>query len=181
METKKCSKCGEVKTLDDFREGRTACWVCLKKERNNWYHKGGGKEKYSKIYNRKNTEIRKTYNKKKLIWFKENWKELSPINKYIDSYGYVVLHFGFGVRYREHCFEMAKKIGRLLLPHEEVHHINGDKKNNKISNLELIGMRGHSTKLYKLAKTIAQQDQEIARLKELLAQKEVYIGSRPQQ
>lgn len=47
-----------------------------------------------------------------------------------------------GARVLEHRHIMEKHIGRKLADSEIVHHKNGDRKNNKLSNLELIGTRG---------------------------------------
>ncbi len=42
-----------------------------------------------------------------------------------------------GYRVPEHRLVMARAIGRPLTNHETVHHIDGDKQNNKIENLQL--------------------------------------------
>lgn len=46
-------------------------------------------------------------------------------------------------RIREHRFVMQNYLGRLLLPHEHVHHINGDGLDNRIENLQLLSNSEH--------------------------------------
>lgn len=50
-----------------------------------------------------------------------------------DSHGYVL----------EHRLVMAEYLGRPLTKQEVVHHLDGDKLNNHISNLQLVGWKTH--------------------------------------
>lgn len=67
----------------------------------------------------------------------------SGVGRWVSTDGYIVLskpnhpNAGAGGRLYEHRFVMAEKIGRPLLPTEQVHHINGNRQDNRPENLEL--------------------------------------------
>jgi uncharacterized protein (DUF1330 family) len=73
----------------------------------------------------------------------------SPLGAtYIDSRGYVCVKVTHGEKYNYrhlHRVVMEKHIGRPLERKEMVHHIDGNKENNDISNLALLDFSQHTT------------------------------------
>ena len=72
--------------------------------------------------------------------------------KTIDCYGYVRVYVGqdhvgtgkHGNAVREHTLVMERHLGRLIEKSEVCHHIDGDKTNNKLSNLQLMTTAEHN-------------------------------------
>lgn len=61
----------------------------------------------------------------------------------VDEHGYNKIHIGKGKYKREHRVVMQKYLGRELSIDEVVHHINGDKLDNRIENLQVMSKKEH--------------------------------------
>ena len=65
-----------------------------------------------------------------------------PTHPFADKNGYV----------REHRLVMEQKIGRYLRPDEMIHHINGNRKDNRLENLEITNRTNHPIKIHNISR-----------------------------
>lgn len=67
--------------------------------------------------------------------------------KKLDTRGYVLVKHNSSTRsdgyIQEHRLVMEQHLNRKLLPDEQVHHINGDKQDNRLENLEVLSVSEH--------------------------------------
>jgi len=78
--------------------------------------------------------------KYKIVVVNKGWFE----NKggWIDESGYRKIRIN-GKQIREHVYILEKHLGRKLLKSEVSHHINGDKLDNRIENLQVVSKKKH--------------------------------------
>lgn len=84
--------------------------------------------------------------------------------RHVDCYGYVRVRTESGKYKREHRLVMEKILGRPLSKKEIVHHVNGNKQDNRPSNLRLLPQRMHNSTLH-LREQLATAEGEISKLR----------------
>lgn len=70
-----------------------------------------------------------------------NWKG----GKSNHNLGYIYVSTSVGKRTLEHRLVIERKIGRKLKSTEIIHHINGDKKDNRLKNLQILNRASHAS------------------------------------
>lgn len=138
MLTKKCTKCNTEKTLDNFHKAsknrlgvRPDCKDCVKLRQL-------ASGTYS--HNKKNTCS--CGRKKSFIAIRCQQCARPPIKGREptwrkDKNGYVISQDSSRKTIWQHRYVYEKKLGRTLMSHENVHHKNGIRDDNRIENLEL--------------------------------------------
>jgi hypothetical protein len=69
--------------------------------------------------------------------------------KTITSWGYIDIRIG-NKYVKEHRYVMEQHLGRKLDKSEHIHHINGDRTDNRLENLDLISPSLHSKKHFQM-------------------------------
>ena len=128
-----CPGCGKTRWLifrKSTNKGISRCQSCCGKETNT-----AGRLPHGKMEN------------------SPRWK-----GGYVNRHGYVYIrvyendpYFPMAIHQKrgggemlEHRLLMARHLGRMLTRQEHVHHINGDKSDNRIENLQLVSPANHS-------------------------------------
>lgn len=81
--------------------------------------------------------------KRQIVETRARFLETHPRKRFLTKNGYISIKLN-GRRVLEHVLVMERHIGRKLSPDECVHHINGNRSDNRIENLQLMKKIEHS-------------------------------------
>jgi len=148
--TKVCKTCGEAKVLEAFtpqehgRFGRVAhCRPCLAAAKNKRYALMSAEQR--REVNRRANDAGKAWrdaHRDEIRAQRRRWyaskhprkRAASGSGTIMNGYRSFVIK---GRRDFEHRLIMEAHLGRTLLPNQTVHHVNGDRLDNRLANLEL--------------------------------------------
>jgi len=165
MKTKKnclLKTCG--KEFETYKNGKYCSRKCAYEDRENIYSNTRkclwcdkefrAKKSVSKRFCSVGCSRRYNHNGKiSLNEYKTKHKLRAYVGGYINRHGYICIlkpdhpNACRGYVY-EHRYVMEQKLGRLLTSNEIVHHKDGNKTNNKISNLEIVTRKMHRSLIY---------------------------------
>lgn len=120
----------------DIKQGKGK--NCSMKCRNKWMRLNPNKGTFKQGFKHSLSTIEKF--KERIGESNPSWKggkDIIQKNGYITSYCPVHPHRNYKNRMYKHRLVMEEHIGRYLSPTEIVHHINGNKTDNRIENLKL--------------------------------------------
>ena len=101
-----------------------------------------------KVLTRTAEQNRRISESQKMAWdTKRKRVPIGTTTKDHDGYTRVKVHKGKGPWYQEHRIVVEKQIGRKLLKHEIVHHINKNRSDNREANLFQCESKSHHNKI----------------------------------
>lgn len=117
---------------------------------------------------RTGTKLEPEHRKNTIKALKNNWKSGKDNPNWKGGttldHGYRILRIN-GKRIREHRYVMEQHLGRKLTRKEQIHHINGDKLDNRIENLMVLSNAEHQ-RLHWKERPLEEQKEIIENLQE---------------
>lgn len=144
-----------IKGKKHTKEAKEKMGLYFKERYKKENHPNYGKKLSEETCNKKSKSLKKAYKEGRMDYMKEVWKDgkkrfsgknnpkWKPIGSKRVSHDYVLIKIEEGKWVKEERYIAEKKLGRKLKGIETIHHIDGNKSNNKIENLYLMLRKEH--------------------------------------